>query len=186
MSASRKDFRFQGLCSSLVSFFQGAGAPAEDQGGAAAAAGGAGTGGVATAKDKHGTATAGGLRSGREGGAAGGAAPGCPRKGPPVSVTCPLCTGAYPSLQFHTFHHPLPPLRTWSKLKPGIRCVQLSLLLLPLQKDGYRKFIQALMSTHKGGGTVVDAEINKTQVLTSSSLQSNEEDRQTSKEVTMA
>lgn len=42
------------------------------------------------------------------------------------------------------------------------------------------------MSTHKGGGTVVDAEISKTQVFTSSSLQSNEEDRQTSKEVTMA
>lgn len=61
MSASRKDFRFQGLCSFLVSFFQGARAPAEDQGRAAAAAGGAGAGGMATAEGKHGAAAAGGF-----------------------------------------------------------------------------------------------------------------------------
>lgn len=63
ISATRKDLRFQGFCSSLVSF-QGARAPAEDQGGAAAAVGGAGAGGMAAAKDKHGASVAGGFCSG--------------------------------------------------------------------------------------------------------------------------
>ena len=83
------------MCSRLASF-QGARAPAEDQGGAAAAAGGAGAGGVATAEDQHGAPAAGRLCSGREGGTAGGAAPGRPREGASVRVTVPSLPGPVP------------------------------------------------------------------------------------------
>lgn len=77
----------------LRSVFQGARTAAEGQGRAAAAAGGAGAGSVAAAESQCGTAAAGGLCSGGEAGAAGGAAYGCPREGTSVSVTGPLSPG---------------------------------------------------------------------------------------------
>lgn len=63
-------------------------------------------------------------------------------------------------------------------MKPGVRWVQISLLLRPLQEDENRKFIQALLNTQEGGGPVAGTEINKTQALISSSLQCNGEVRQ--------
>lgn len=80
LSASRRVFRFQGFCSRPGLLLQGARAPAEDQGGFPAAAGSAGAGGKRL-RGPTWSSAAGRLCSGREGGTAGGAAPGRPREG---------------------------------------------------------------------------------------------------------